>query len=80
MPIVLFAYWLVGIPTAYYFAFLRYDKAMFCEDSYFCGDVGLVTGMTIGTWIHMLLLALIVGVTTDWEKEATKAKERVKKH
>jgi hypothetical protein len=33
--------------------------------------------MTTGTWIHMLLLALVVGSTTNWEVEARKAKERV---
>jgi hypothetical protein len=33
--------------------------------------------MTTGTWVHMLLLALVVGGTTNWEVEARKAKERV---
>ena len=33
--------------------------------------------MTTGTWVHMVLLALVVGLTTDWEVEARKAKERV---
>ncbi len=50
VPIVLFAYWIVGVPLAYHIAFVRHDRQMFCEDSYFCGDVGLVAGMTIGTW------------------------------
>lgn len=43
MPVVLFAYWVVGIPLAYYLAFVRHDGFM-CQDSFFCGDVGLVTG------------------------------------
>lgn len=77
MPIVVFAYWGVAVPMAYNIAFVRHDKAMFCDDSYFCGDVGLVAGMTTGTWVHMLLLALVVWSTTDWEREARKAKERV---
>jgi hypothetical protein len=50
---------------------------MLCEDSYFCGDVGLVTGMTVGTWVHMLLLGAVVVGTTNWEAEAKKANERV---
>lgn len=77
MPIVLVAYWVVGVPLAYYIAFIRHDRAMFCDDSYFCGDVGLVAGMTTGTWVHMILLALVVGLSTDWNIEAKKAKERV---
>jgi len=106
VPIVVVAYWVVGVPLAYYIAFVRYDQEMFCEDSYFCGDVGLVAGMTTGTWqvlrrlsrwdsiiflqtnlflllfarfqrVHMLLLALVVGLSTDWQVEAQKAKERV---
>jgi len=77
MPIVVVAYWVIAVPLAYYIALVRNDKAMFCDDSYFCGDVGLVAGMTTGTWVHMLLLALVVGTTTNWEHEARKAKERV---
>jgi MATE family multidrug resistance protein len=77
MPIVVFAYWIVGLPLAYYLAFVRHDGVMLCEDSYFCGDVGLVTGMTVGTWVHMLLLGAVVVGTTNWEAEAKKANERV---
>jgi MATE family multidrug resistance protein len=77
MPIVVFAYWIVGLPLAYYLAFVRHDGVMLCEDSYFCGDVGLVTGMTVGTWVHMLLLFAVVVGTTNWDAEAKKANERV---
>lgn len=76
-PIVLFAYWVVAIPTAYYIVFIRHDRAMSCDDSYFCGNVGLVAAMTSGTCVHMILLAIVVGLTTDWNLEAIKAKERV---
>lgn len=79
MPIVVVAYWLVGIPLAYYFAFVRHNGIM-CDDSYFCGDIGLVTGMTIGTWVHMLLLCIVVVVSTDWEVEAKKANKRMNVH
>jgi MATE family multidrug resistance protein len=44
MPIVVVAYWVVAVPLAYYIAFVRHDGVMFCDDSYFCGDVGLVAG------------------------------------
>jgi MATE family multidrug resistance protein len=77
VPIVVVAYWIVGLPLAYYIAFVRHEREMFCEDSYFCGDTGLVAGMTTGTWVHMLLLAIVVRTTTNWELEAQKAKERV---
>jgi hypothetical protein len=33
--------------------------------------------MTVGTWVHMLLLGAVVVGTTNWEAEAKKAKERV---
>lgn len=42
MPIVLVAYWVVGLPIAYYFAFVSHQGLM-C-DELFCGVVGLVTG------------------------------------
>jgi len=76
MPIVVVAYWVVGLPLAYYLAFVRHAGVM-CDDSYFCGDIGLVVGMTVGTWTHMLLLLAVVVGTTDWEVEAKKAKERL---
>ena len=44
MPIVFVAYWVVGVPLAYYLAFIRNDGEMICDDRWFCGDVGLVTG------------------------------------
>ena len=77
--IVLFAYWVVGVPLAYYLSFARHDGTM-CEDSYFCGVRGLVFGLTMGTWIHMILLAVVVGFTTDWQAEALRAKQRAKSH
>ncbi|KAL3904732.1 MAG: hypothetical protein SGARI_004789 [Bacillariaceae sp.] len=81
MPIVLVAYWIVGVPLAYYLAFVVHDGESSCgdnnEDGWLCGDVGLVAAMTTGTWVHMLLLAMVVIGTTDWKLEARKAKERV---
>jgi MATE family multidrug resistance protein len=77
MPIVVFAYWIVGLPLAYYLAFVHHEGVMLCEDSYFCGTVGLVAGLTVGTWVHMFLLGAVVVGTTNWEAEAKKAKERV---
>eukprot|EP00934_Nitzschia_sp_Nitz4_P001442 Nitzschia sp. Nitz4//scaffold271_size25734//12242//13909//NITZ4_008304-RA/size25734-processed-gene-0.8-mRNA-1//-1//CDS//3329545209//1442//frame0 len=77
VPIVLIAYWCISVPLAYYVTFVVHDGVMFCDDSYFCGDVGLVSGMTVGTWSHMIMLATVVGWTTNWDMEAKKAKERV---
>jgi len=45
---------------------------------FLCGDVGLVAGMTTGIWFMMVTLAFVVIYTTNWKKEAQKAKERVK--
>ena len=89
MPIVVVAYWVVGVPLAYYLAFVRNGGAL-CggvdedgnaddSDDPFCGVVGLVTGMTVGTWVHMLLLGGVLVCTTDWEYEAQKAKHRLEK-
>jgi multidrug resistance protein, MATE family len=78
MPIVLIAYWIIGVPLAYYFTFVRHNGFM-CNDSLFCGVSGLVSGLTIGTWVHMILLAIVVVSTTDWRIEAQKALKRVSK-
>jgi len=75
-PIVIVAYWIVGMPLSYYLAFIRHDGYM-CDDHYFCGIVGLVGGTTTGTWVHLILLALLVVCTTNWDKEAKKAQERL---
>jgi len=77
VPIVVVAYWVIGVPLAYYIAFIRYEQEMFCTDSYFCGDVGLVAAMTTGTWVHMILLAIAVNKCIDWVEESRKAQERV---
>ena len=37
----------------------------------------ILCSMTTGTWLHMLLLAVVVAVTTDWELEAKTARQRV---
>jgi multidrug resistance protein, MATE family len=76
MPIVVVAYWIVGVPLAYFYAFIQHDGIM-CDDNIHCGVTGLVSGMTIGTWTHMLLLAGVVVFTTNWTTEARKAKERM---
>lgn len=43
LPIVVIAYWVVGVPLAYYISFVR-NQGYMCTDGYFCGIVGLVTG------------------------------------
>lgn len=91
VPIVVVAYWVIGVPLAYYFGLRRSGGddtvcAHIASDGSYdpnegglmlCGDVGLVAGMTAGTWCHMLLLAAVVIGTTDWKTEAYKAKQRV---
>ena len=68
---------MVGVPLAYYFTFVRNDGYMTFDDDRFCGVLGLVSGMTIGTWVHFLLLAVVVYGTTRWEVEADRAKRRL---
>ena len=38
---------------------------------------GLVFGMTIGTWVHFLLLAIAVGLGINWNREVADAQERL---
>lgn len=73
MPVVIVAYWVVGLPLAYHWAF---DEN--CTN--LCGDVGLVSGMTAGTWVHMLILAVLVLCSTNWPREAEKAHARMIAH
>lgn len=79
IPIVIVSYWIIGVPLAYYVVFSKNDGESSCDDGTFnlCGVVGLVTAMTTGTWVHMLLLGAVVWGTTDWKVEAIKARERV---
>ena len=65
MPVVVFAYWMVGVPLSYIAAF-----------THKLGTVGLVLGITIGTWVHMILLWFVFTLTVDWKKEAGYAQER----
>jgi len=76
VPIVLTAYWLLGVPMAYYLSFIKH-KGVMCQDDYFCGIVGLVGGMTAGTWVHFLLLFITITCTTNWDQEAKKAHDRL---
>lgn len=82
VPVVLVSYWIVGIPLAYYMAFVRHDGVLNCDNDndgglFFCGVRGLVLGSTIGTWLHVLLLGFAVVRGTDWDEEARKARERI---
>eukprot|EP01083_Nonionella_stella_P253786 872995_1 len=78
MPVVVFAYWAVGLPIAYYNSFVRYEGTTECESGMHpCGAVGLVIGMTSGTWVHFLLLALLVRFAINWDDEAESAQLRV---
>ena len=56
MPIVVVAYWIVGVPVAYYIAFVRHDGTMSCSSSWCCGDVALVAGYVPSTSIFRSFL------------------------
>jgi len=74
MPIVIVAYWIVGLPLAYFLAFQWQHSTKYGIE----GVIGLVAGMTVGTWTHFLLLAVVVGLGTNWEAEVVKAQERLR--
>ena len=79
MPIVVFAYWGVGIPLAYYYSFERHSGTTLCESGeYSCGVRGLVAAMTTATWIHFLLVLWVVIWAINWEKEVILAQHRIK--
>ncbi|KAK1606004.1 hypothetical protein QYE76_029677 [Lolium multiflorum] len=59
------AFYIVGIPAAYLFAFGLH-----------IGGMGLWMGIICGILVQDLLL-LAITLCTDWEKEATKVKDRV---
>ncbi|AQL03479.1 Protein DETOXIFICATION 16 [Zea mays] len=59
------AYYIVGIPSAYLIAFVLR-----------VGGTGLWLGIICGLIVQLLLLAIIT-LCTNWDSEATKAKNRV---
>lgn len=77
MPVVIVAYWMVGVPLAYYLAFYRSHGTTDCDRAPLCGTAGLVAGMTVGTWSHFVLLLAVTLSTVDWKNEAQKAQERI---
>lgn len=77
MPVVVVAYWVVGVPLAYYLAFVRTGGSM-SNPSFFSGVRGLVLGMTAGTWVHMILLGILVVGTINWDHEVLRAKARIR--
>lgn len=62
----LVAYYIVGVPAAFFFAFI-------CH----LGGMGLWFGIGCGLMVQMLLLLTISLCGTNWDKEALKAKDRV---
>eukprot|EP00542_Grammatophora_oceanica_P000826 CAMPEP_0194069986 /NCGR_PEP_ID=MMETSP0009_2-20130614/87937_1 /TAXON_ID=210454 /ORGANISM="Grammatophora oceanica, Strain CCMP 410" /LENGTH=579 /DNA_ID=CAMNT_0038723219 /DNA_START=56 /DNA_END=1798 /DNA_ORIENTATION=- len=82
IPVVLIAYWGVAVPLAYYLAFIKHPGTSDCDGEdggFFCGVVGLVTGTTTGTFLHMILYAVLVLCFTNWNKEAQNAQERLER-
>ena len=79
IPVVVFSYWIFGLPMAYFLAFVRNAGTTECGSlpSFTCGEVGLVTGMTGGTWLHMLLLGVVVLGMIDWDIEGKRTQDRL---
>ncbi len=77
-PVVLFSYWIVGVPFSYYNTFVRNDDGfMECRAIELCGVRGLVAGLLLGTWIHMLLFMGVFIYAINWKKEASLALKRM---
>lgn len=79
VPVVIVAYWFVGLPFAYYNSFIRHEgSSALCEPGdHFCGITGLVAGTTVGTFVHFLGLLLVYIFAINWNNESYKARERV---
>jgi len=78
IPIVIVSYWLIAVPLSYHLAFVRSGGTTDCgEQASFCSVVGLVGGLTMGTWMHFILLAIYCSYMIDWQSEADLATERL---
>ncbi len=77
-PIVLFSYWIVGVPLSYYITFIKNDGEMDCRAEDLCGVRGLVFGLLVGTWVHMFLSLGVFVFAIDWSNEAAAAQERLR--
>lgn len=77
MPVVLFAYWVVGVPLAYLITFCWGSGDASVKNVLFHRVTGLVAGTTFATCLHMVLFAILVGCFTDWRKESEKAQARL---
>lgn len=66
-PIVLFAYYGVGIPLSALLAFTW---------GYGLGSLGLCVGVLVGTWVHMCIYIAVVS-RVDWAVELVKTKDRL---
>ncbi len=77
-PIVIFAYWVVGVPLAWYNSFERHGGTSICDDADLtCGVRGLVSAMTLGTWVHFVLCFCVVAFAIRWNEEAKRAHDRM---
>mmetsp|Transcript_21674 Transcript_21674/g.41385 ORF Transcript_21674/g.41385 Transcript_21674/m.41385 type:complete len:514 (+) Transcript_21674:385-1926(+) len=65
--IVLFAYYCVGLPLSFFFAFVLDWKIL-----------GLTAGMCIGTYVHCTIYGILV-FTTNWENQALRAEILLRK-
>ena len=65
-PIVIFSYYVVGIPLSYYLSRSPSPQR---------GVFGLCLGTLVGTIVHMLLYIVVV-LKTDWSLEVQRVRER----
>ena len=69
-PVVLFSYYIVGLPAAVYMAFDLNGRGLGL------GVTGLCLGTAIGTWVHMLIF-LVITRRVDWKEEARMARQKL---
>ncbi len=69
-PVVIFSYYIIGLPVAIFLAF-NFGLSF--------GVIGLCIGTAIGTWVHMLIYLYICN-RIDWEEEVLIAAQRQNHH
>lgn len=80
VPVVVFAYWVIAVPMAYYVSFEEYDGTTVCDyRDTTCGVKGLVSATTLGTFVHFIASFFVVTFAIDWGLEARRARDRMSK-
>lgn len=77
MPLVIYAYWVIGLPSAYWFTFCLDAKNGGVSNKLFHNVTGLAAGRTVACSVHMVLFTIMVCFRTDWREQCKKARARL---